>query len=101
MWWLRLGIKIERIRSGHLEENACHERIHRTLKMSIKPAASGILQQQERFDDFMSEYNKGRLHEVLRMRTSAQVCGSLERRYKGLPDLSYLLHDKEQVVIGG
>ena len=34
VWWLRLGIKVERIRPGHPEENGRHERIHRTLKAS-------------------------------------------------------------------
>lgn len=99
VWWLRLGIKIERIRPGHPEENGRHERIHRTLKMaSTKPAACGILQQQERFDDFMSEYNKERPHEALEMKTPAQVYKSSERKYKGIPDLHYPLHDKEQVI---
>ena len=99
VWWLRLGIKIERIRPGHPEENGRHERIHRTLKAaSIKPSAGSILQQQERFDNFLSEYNKERPHEALKMKPPAQVYKPSERKYKGLPDLHYPLHDKEQVV---
>ena len=32
VWWLRLGITIERIRPGHPQQNGRHERMHRTLK---------------------------------------------------------------------
>src|SRR5215469_12024668 len=50
VWWLRLGIRIERIRPGHPEQNGRHERIHLTLKKSTAlPAASNFLQQQGKF----------------------------------------------------
>jgi putative transposase len=32
VWWLRLGIKIERIKPGHPEQNGRHERMHLTPK---------------------------------------------------------------------
>ena len=32
VWWLRLGIQIERIQPGHPQQNGRHERMHRTLK---------------------------------------------------------------------
>src|SRR5213082_3524561 len=32
VWWLRLGIAIERIKPGHPQQNGRHERIHLTLK---------------------------------------------------------------------
>ena len=99
VWWLRLGIKIERIRPGHPEENGRHERIHKTLKTeSTKPSASSILQQQEKFDGFIEEYNKERPHEALKMKTPAQVYKPSNRKYKGLPDLRYPLHDDERVI---
>jgi putative transposase len=31
-WWLRLGIRIERIKLGHPEQNGRHERMPLTLK---------------------------------------------------------------------
>lgn len=31
VWWLRLGIEIERIKPGHPEQNGRHERMHLTL----------------------------------------------------------------------
>ena len=40
VWWLRLGIAIERIKPGHPQQNGRHERMHLTLnKEATKPAA--------------------------------------------------------------
>jgi transposase InsO family protein len=47
VWWLRLGIAIERIRPGHPQQNGRHERMHLTLKQeATRPAGANILQQQ-------------------------------------------------------
>jgi putative transposase len=47
VWWLRLGIGIERIQPGHPQQNGRHERMHLTLKKeATKPAAANFLQQQ-------------------------------------------------------
>ena len=62
MWWLRLGIQIERIRPGHPEQNGRHERMHLTLKTeATKPAATNALQQQARFDRFVDRDNRERI----------------------------------------
>ena len=46
VWWLRLGIDIERIKPGHPEQNGRHERMHLTLKTeATKPASANFLQQ--------------------------------------------------------
>ncbi len=40
VWWLRLGIRIERIKPGHPQQNGRHERMHLTLKQeATRPAA--------------------------------------------------------------
>ncbi|MGF6312879.1 hypothetical protein ABIB82_006913 [Bradyrhizobium sp. i1.8.4] len=40
VWWLRLGIEIERIKPGHPQQNGNHERMHLTFKLkATKPAA--------------------------------------------------------------
>ena len=47
VWWLRLGIDIERIKPGNPQQNGRHERMHLTLKReATKPAAKNFLQQQ-------------------------------------------------------
>src|SRR5207248_11593400 len=44
VWWLRLGIGIERIQPGHPQQNGRHERMHLTLKKeATKPAATTFL----------------------------------------------------------
>src|SRR5246127_4208762 len=58
VWWLRLGISIERIRPGCPQQNGRHERMHLTLKLeTIKPAGHNFLQQQAKFDDFIHRHN--------------------------------------------
>ena len=57
VWWLRLGIQIERIKPGHPQQNGRHERMHLTLKKeATKPAAKNVLQQQA--DAFIA-HNQG------------------------------------------
>ena len=54
VWWLLLGINLQRIKPGHPEQNGRHERMHLTLKKeATKPASFNFLQQQERFDQFI------------------------------------------------
>jgi transposase InsO family protein len=68
VWWLRLGIGIERIQPGHPQQNGRHERMHLTLKKeATKPAAANFLQQQARFDKFIEVFNHKRPHAALDM----------------------------------
>ena len=62
VWWLRLGIAIERIKPGRPQQNGRHERMHLTLKKeATRPPGINSLQQQARFDAFMHEFTpKGR-----------------------------------------
>ena len=99
VWWLRLGIAIERIKPGHPQQNGRHERMHLTLKLeATKPAAQNFLQQQARFDDFIDSYNNERPHQALNMQYPAQCYQPSSRLYRGLPDLDYPLHDKAVTV---
>jgi putative transposase len=94
VWWLRLGIRLERITPGHPEQNGRHERMHLTLKReATKPAARNVLQQQARFDTFVDQYNTERPHEALAMRVPADVYAPSSRPYRGLTALDYPLHD--------
>jgi putative transposase len=95
VWWLRLGIEIERIKPGCPQQNGRHERMHLTLKLeTTKPAGANFLQQQAKFDDFIECYNNERPHQALNMRCPAERYAPSTRRYKGLPDLDYPFHDK-------
>src|SRR5713226_1849199 len=60
VWWLRLGIRLERIQPGQPQQNGRHERMHLTLKReATRPAEANVLQQQARFDAFVERYKPG------------------------------------------
>lgn len=101
VWWLRLGIQIERITPGMPQQNGRHERMHLTLKKeATKPAAENFLQQQERFDSFIDEFNDERPHQALGMKCPGEVYTGSARPYQGLPDVAYPFHDQTIIVTG-
>ena len=86
VWWLRLGITIERIKPGHPQQNGRHERMHLTLKKeATSPPGKNFLQQQAQFDRFIEEYNQERPHQALAMRCPAELYTPSARPYRGLP----------------
>ena len=94
VWWLRLGIQIERIQPGHPQQNGRHERMHLTLKReATKPASANVLQQQGRFDVFIERYNHERPHQGIGMKVPAELYVRSPRVYRGLEDLTYPFHD--------
>jgi putative transposase len=99
VWWLRLGIQIERIKPGHPQQNGRHERMHLTLKKeATKPAAHNFLQQQARFDEFIDCYNGQRPHQALNMKYPAELYEPSTRPYRGLQELDYPFHDRTITV---
>ena len=99
VWWLRLGIAIERIRPGRPQQNGRHERMHLTLKKeATRPPGMNSLQQQARFDGFVDEFNNERPHEALAMKMPSEMYSPSPRPYVGLPDLHYPLHDRDLLV---
>ena len=99
VWWLRLGIDIERIKPGRPQQNGRHERMHLTLKKeTVRPPGANSLQQQARFDEFVREFNTERPHEALEMKCPADVYTPARKPYSGLPDLTYPFHDRDVLV---
>lgn len=99
VWWLRLGIGIERIKPGNPQQNGRHERMHLTLKQeATKPAGDNMLQQQGKFDDFIDCYNNERPHQGIDMKVPADLYNRSSREYRGLQDLNYPFHDKTITV---
>jgi len=99
VWWLRLGIAIERIRPGNPQQNGRHERMHLTLKKeTTRPPGNNLLQQQERFDAFLTYFNEERPHQALAMKLPAECYRTSSRPYKGLPEVDYPFHDKTITV---
>jgi transposase InsO family protein len=99
VWWLRLGISIERIRPGHPQQNGRHERMHLTLKQqATRPAGANFLQQQATFDTFVEEFNHERPHEALAMKCPGEVYTPSTRVYNGIPEPDYPFHDRTVLV---
>jgi len=87
--WIKLGIAHERIEAGHPEQNGRHERMHRTLKLDLRPAQDWRAQQRE-LDRFCHDYNQVRPHEALGMQTPASVYEPSPRPYpERLPEVEY------------
>ena len=95
VWWLRLGIAIERIKPGHPQQNGRHERMHLTLKQeTTKPPAFNTLQQQQRFDDFIDGYNLDRPHQGLGGRYPGELYTPSAKTYHPPEPLDYPFHDR-------
>ncbi len=82
IWWIKLGIRPERIELGKPQQNGRHERMHRTLKAdTANPPGASLRAQQRRFDKFVREYNEERPHEALGQRPPADFYKRAGRRY--------------------
>jgi transposase InsO family protein len=91
VWWIRLGIRPERIAPGAPQQNGAHERLHKTLKAeTTKPPALTAVEQQTRFNHFRREYNNERPHEAVDLRPPASRYHPSPRRFpRRLPPLEY------------
>jgi putative transposase len=91
VWWVRLGIHPERIAPGHPEQNAQHERMHRTLKEeTAQPPQRTGRAQQRAFDRFRPIYNHERPHEALGQHPPASVYQPSPHPFpERLPELAY------------
>jgi putative transposase len=82
IWWIKLGIRPERIRPAKPQENGRHERMHRTLKAdATKPPQRTLADQQRAFDRFRRVYNQERPHEALGMKAPWTAYEASSRRY--------------------
>jgi|SoiMethySBSTD1v2_1073268.scaffolds.fasta_scaffold309837_1 transposase InsO family protein len=89
-WWIRLGIRVERITPGRPQQNGRHERFHRTLLEAMTPPCADAPTQQARFDEFCARYNEERPHEALGQMPPAHLYrASLRRLPEGVPEPDY------------
>lgn len=100
VWWIRLGIRPERIMPGRPEQNGRHERMHRTLKAeTARPPRSSFSAQQRAFDRFLVEYNEVRPHEALGQDVPASLYRPSLRSYpRQLPEPEYPAHFETRVA---
>jgi transposase InsO family protein len=96
IWWLRLGIRIERIQPGRPEQNGAHERMHLTLKQTTaSPPSKNMLQQQESFDSFVEMFNHERPHDGIGKKCPGELYQKSPREMPlQLSELEYPAHDR-------
>jgi putative transposase len=82
VWWVALGIDLERGRPGHPQDNGGHERLHRDIRLELEPSTA----EQEALDLWRQEFNHQRPHEALGMKYPAEVYQHSSRRYEGSPE---------------
>lgn len=94
IWWIKLGIRHERIQPGCPQQNGRHERMHRTLKeATAKPAEGNFEDQQRSFDAFRKEYNEERPHQALAKKRPAEIyTGSLRPYPEQIEEVHYPNH---------
>ncbi|TMA22814.1 MAG: IS481 family transposase [Deltaproteobacteria bacterium] len=65
VWWLKLGIQLERIEPGKPQQNGRLERCHLTLEEAVTPSAENLVEQRRVIDEWRRDYNEDRPHEAL------------------------------------
>lgn len=64
--------------------------MHLMLKQATtKPPGMNLLQQQDKFEDFIHEYNFERPHQALEIKRLGDLYQQSNRKYEGLSDVSY------------
>jgi putative transposase len=81
VWWLQLGIRLERIDPGEPQQNGRLERAHLTLEEIVSTPAHDVVAQQRQLDPWRREYNDERPHEALGQRPPAHLYQPSARRY--------------------
>lgn len=94
VYWMQLGIRVERIAPGCPEQNGSHEQFHRVLKRdTTRPPARTAAGQQRRFDAFRREYNEERPHDALAGAAPVTLYTPSPRRLpRTLPAIDYPRH---------
>jgi transposase InsO family protein len=84
VWWMSLGIQLDRIDPGSPYQNGAHERMHLDMKNELEGKINGDLKlHQSIFNVWKDEFNRERPHEALGMETPAQVYIPSDRIFHG------------------
>ena len=99
VWWLSSVLRSSVSNQAIPNKMVATSDWHLTLKReATRPPGLNSLQQQDRFDSFLLEFNEERPHEALDMKRPADLYTASTRRYDGLPELTYPVHDRDVVV---
>jgi transposase InsO family protein len=84
VWWISLGIQLDRIDPGSPYQNGAHERMHKDIKTELEHKINGNLRfHQHIFDIWRVEFNTERPHEALAGKTPASIYHKSTTKYHG------------------
>ncbi len=75
VWWLKLGIRLERIEPGKPQQNGRLERCHLTLEEAVNPPARNLVEQRRVVDARRGDYNEVRPGRGLRLAVPPHLHG--------------------------
>jgi len=82
VWWMTLGIQLDRDDPGHPEQNGGHERMHRDMKTELQGQIDGTLNEHQKvFDRWRKEFNEVRPHESLGMKVPADIYTKSQKKF--------------------
>ena len=91
VWWMALGIMLDRIDPGCPYQNGGHERMHLDMKKELEGQIDGDLHEhQVVFDEWREQFNTERPHQALKGKSPAEVYQKSETKYDpSLEELQY------------
>ncbi len=103
VWFIALGIQLDRIKPGCPSQNGRHERMHRDISYEVEGVVKGNLDHHaESLEVWRREFNDVRPHEALGMQTPTEVYIRSTIKYVGTPDkLDYPISFIERKVSRG
>lgn len=100
VWWMSLGIKLDRIKPGAPYQNGAHERMHLDMKKELEGQIDGDIRvHQKIFEQWRKEFNEDRPHEALHMKTPKVIYKQSEVEYEpGVMEFEYPRNFKNRNV---
>jgi len=90
VWWIGLGIRLDRIAPGCPQQNGGHERMHRDISMELQGCIEGdLVDHQHAFDIWRRTFNYERPHEALGMKMPADVYKRSKLAYQEVENIEY------------
>lgn len=90
VWWMSLGIKLDRIEPACPYQNGGHERMHLDMMKELENQIYGdVGTHQKVFNTWRKDFNQERPHEALGMETPESVYCKSERKYYEHEELEY------------
>lgn len=90
VWWMSLGIELDRTDPGSPQQNGGHERMHRDIALELEGRIAGDLEiHRARMEEWRNEFNEERPHESLGMKKPSEVYRKSKIKYEEFDAFQY------------